>query len=391
MKSGAGNTNFKRGRSLILVSAAALAISTAQTPPAQFPELKAPRFRIVPANGLGLEKGVCRRDPSDVIRVGSLYFVWYTKVRNETGVFRYPSGYSGTVWYAASEDGVTWSEQGQAIDKGGAGEFDENGLFTPGILAAGGRYYLFYTAVAAPMSAETPTAIGIAVAESPHGPWTKFSGNPVFRHTRDPALFDSFRVDDSSLIVRDGKYWLYYKGRRAGHSPAETKWGVAIAENATGPYVRHASNPVVRSGHEVLVWPHREGVAALIGPTGPEKNTIQYAPDGLRFDVVSRLIDPPKAPGGYRPDAFTNSRYARGMAWGISMVHGGDPYLVRFECDFVVSQNQGSVDNDTGDAHPSVASPLRAGNRQPRLPVRKSTNIPSRPGPRAWVADSFRN
>lgn len=303
---------------------------------AGLPELQSPRFRFVPAQGLGSEKGVCRRDPSDVIEVGSTYFVWYTKVLDGPGVYRYPSGYSGHIWYATSEDGLRWKERGETLGKGPPGAFDEHGVFTPGILAVEGKYYLFYTAVPKPMSDSTPTAIGIAVAESPRGPWRRFPGNPVLQPAADPALFDSFRVDDSSLIIRDGKYWLYYKGRQAGHRPSETKWGLAIAARPTGPYLRYSPRSVVDSGHEVLVWPHREGVAALVGPTGPDKNTIQYAPDRAHFRVVSRFVNPPRAPGGYRLDAFTNAAFGRGMEWGLSMIGGRDPYLVRFECGFLV-------------------------------------------------------
>jgi hypothetical protein len=36
------------------------------------------RFRYKPITGIGYEKGVSRRDPSTIIRVGDLYYVWYT-------------------------------------------------------------------------------------------------------------------------------------------------------------------------------------------------------------------------------------------------------------------------------------------------------------------------
>ena len=52
---------------------------------AELPELAAPEFRFVPLKGLEPEDGVCRRDPSDVIKVGDNYYVWYTKVREAPG------------------------------------------------------------------------------------------------------------------------------------------------------------------------------------------------------------------------------------------------------------------------------------------------------------------
>ena len=35
------------------------------------------RFTFSPAEGLGLEEKVSRRDPTGVIKVGNLYYVWY--------------------------------------------------------------------------------------------------------------------------------------------------------------------------------------------------------------------------------------------------------------------------------------------------------------------------
>jgi hypothetical protein len=125
------------------------------------------------------------------------------------------------------------------------------------------------------MSTEVPTAIGVASAVSPEGPWIRNPNNPVLTPGKDAAGFDSFRVDDACLITRGGKYWLYFKGRQQGHSPRETKCGVAIASWPMGPYRKSAVNPVIGSGHEVLVWPEGTGVTALVGPMGPEKNTLQ--------------------------------------------------------------------------------------------------------------------
>ena len=301
-------------------------------------ELKSPTFRYEPAAGLGLEPGVCRRDPSDIIRAPETYYVWYTKVHE--GSQPYPSGYPGTVWYATSPDGKHWTEQGEAVGKGGQGTWDEHGVLTPNILVADGRYYLFYTAVPKPFITTGPnitrTAIGIAMSDTPDGPWAKLDSNPILKASDNPAEFDSLRVDDSCLIVRDGKYWLYYKGRQWDRTWRETKMGVALAEKPTGPYVKHPANPLVDSGHEVLVWPHGRGVAALISGTGPQARTMQYAPDGINFSAVGRFEREPYAPGAYRPDAFEDTRAGRGIRWGICMVYGPHPYLVRYNCDMSV-------------------------------------------------------
>jgi len=89
-------------------------------------------------SGIGAEHKVMRRDPSDVIKVGDLYYVWYSKGPISPG-------YDATVWYATSKDGVEWVEKGEAVAKGEAGSWEGASVFTPNILAADGKYYLFYT------------------------------------------------------------------------------------------------------------------------------------------------------------------------------------------------------------------------------------------------------
>ena len=80
-------------------------------------------FEYTPAKGLGYEEGVHRRDPSSVIEVNNLYYVWYTK---STGVYFGLShkGSSRTkvfpwdfadIWYATSSDGINWTEKGIAV------------------------------------------------------------------------------------------------------------------------------------------------------------------------------------------------------------------------------------------------------------------------------------
>ena len=333
-------------RLLTAIVGAALAIA----PLAAQPELKAPTFSFSAATGLGQETGVARRDPSDVIQVSGTYYVWYTKVESTHKPALYPEGYAGEVWYATSRDGQTWQEQGRALGAGASGTFDSHGVLTPNILVAGGKYYLFYTGVKPTPGGDGETfennatndftAIGLATSSSPSGPFVRAKTNPILTPS-DSAdqWWDSYRVDDACLIVRGGKYWLYYKGGRLpdGRSAALTQMGVAIAARPEGPYTKHSTNPVLDSGHEVLVWPHRSGVAALIAHIGPQARTMQYATDGISFQKVGDLPGTyPQAPGAFRPDAFANTRFGRGFSWGISMLHVKDPYLVRYDTNLAV-------------------------------------------------------
>jgi len=283
--------------------------------------------------GIGPERGVMRRDPSDVIRVGALYYVWYSK-----GTI--PSGYDATVWYATSPNGREWEEKGQALAKGKTGSWESASVFTPSILVADGKYWLFYTGTSRPhdMKPFSPDSmIGLAVSESPDGPWGRVATNPVLTNSEIESDFDSHLVDDACLLVRDGRYLLYYKGRKLGKGPGQTRMGLAIAEHPQGPYVKHPENPVIPGNHEVLAWPQGRGVAAMIGTTGPQeiRNSIMYAEDGVHFVKTHNVLHGPWAGGAYRPEAFTDSGLATMPEWGVGMAEERGksdlPFLRRFD------------------------------------------------------------
>ena len=266
--------------------------------------------------GIGQEEGVMRRDPSDIIKVGDLYYLWYSKGKISTG-------YDATVWYATSTDGRKWTEKGMALGKGEAGTWEGASVFTPNILVAQGRYWLFYTGTSKTYKKrfDPDSKIGLAVSDSPDGPWERVGTNPVVKNSDNQDDFDSHLVDDACLITRDGKYWIYYKGRQLGKSPSQTQMGLAIADQPQGPYVKHSANPVIPGNHEVLVWPQGTGVAAMIGKTGPKDivNSILYSKDGINFSKKYTVKKGPWAGGSYRPEAFTGSGKGDMPKWGVEI------------------------------------------------------------------------
>ncbi|PAY18862.1 xylosidase [Rhodopirellula sp. SM50] len=283
--------------------------------------------------GIGAEPGVMRRDPSDIIKVDDLYYVWYSKGKISPG-------YDATVWYATSPDGHKWTEKGMALAKGEPGSWEGASVFTPNILVAEGRYWLFYTGTSREYGKgfNPDSKIGIAVSDSPEGPWQRLATNPALKNSDNPSDFDSHLVDDACLIVREGKYWFYYKGRQLGKGPGQTQMGLAIAEHPQGPYVRHEANPVIPGNHEVLVWPQGSGVAAMIGTTGPKAitNSILYAEDGINFSKTHNVIDGPWAGGAYRPEAFTQSGAGEIPRWGVEIGRAKGrntrlPFIERFD------------------------------------------------------------
>lgn len=295
-------------------------------------------FKYEEVKGIGHEKGCTRRDPSDIIKVGGTCYVYYTKVYGRA------PGYWGTLWYAASTDeGYTWEERGEILGVGNAGAFDSQATFTPNILCAEGKYWLYYTGVKPTPGNERGefennsttdiTALGLAVSDSPDGPFIRVSNEPILKVSPEPEKFDSYRIDDASLLYRNGLYWLYYKGRSRLHGeggPAHTQMGVAYSNRPTGPFIK-LDRPILSGSHEVLIWPHRTGVAALASLS----STFEYAADGVDFTSHPLGVNAenrPNAPGACRPDLTEAEATGTGLQWGISMVHHGDEaYLIRYE------------------------------------------------------------
>jgi len=302
-------------------------------------EIDTVSFSYTKVTGIGIDSLFNRRDNSDIIKVGNKYYVYYTKMNSPI-----TAGYWGTIWYATSEDeGHNWKEQGMALGLGNEGDFDSHSVFTPNILSYNGKYYLYYTAVKPTPgnsdkkfennSTNDYTAIGLAVSNSPDGPFIRVKNNPVLTISKDSSAFDSYRIDDASLLVRDQKIWLYYKGRSIIYGKkgaAYTKMGVAFSDNPEGPFNKY-KDPILDKSHEVLIWNKNGGVASLASLS----SSIQFSKDGINFYPVQKnLKQIPKAPGLYRPDLENGNEIKKNPGWGISMVQKkGVTYLVRFEME----------------------------------------------------------
>ena len=93
-----------------------------------------------------------------------------------------------------SDDLSKWTEKGYCLKKGEANSpVGDRNFWAPEVYRIDGRFYMFYV---------TNENIGVAVSDSPLGPFTKYSNDVLFKNTKaiDPHLF----IDD------DGQMYLYY-------------------------------------------------------------------------------------------------------------------------------------------------------------------------------------
>jgi len=299
---------------------------------------------------LAYEEGVVRRDPSGLIYEDGKYFVWYTKSIGAS------DGFAGDIdknkvfpwdrcdiWFATSVDGWTWKEEGIAISRGVSGAYDDRSVFTVEVLEHDGIYYLTYQTVKSPYTIRVKNQVGIAWSDSPYGPWTK-SASPILSPSENGIWdgdednrfkvirkgdFDSHKVHDPCLLFFNDKFYLYYKGEQMGEEITfggrQIRHGVAISDKPLGPYVKSPYNPISNSGHEICVWHYNGGIASLITTDGPEKNTIQWSPEGINFEIMSVIKSAPQAIGLNR-SLDTESAPFASLEWGLTHKYMDDNY-----------------------------------------------------------------
>ncbi len=290
---------------------------------------------------------ISRRDPSKVIFHNGKYYVWYTYrntptpprgAKESSDVIPSSDWDLAEIWYATSVDGFTWEEQGVAIKRPEKPIVGWRAVTTSDILEWKGKYYLYYQGfMEASGKRGDDCPVAVSYADSPDGPWTPY--NKIVIPNGGEGAWDQFSIHDPYPLVHNGKIYLYYKSDFGKKGDWIRMQGLATADNPLGPFTKNPLNPVISSGHETSLFPFKSGIAALVYKDGNEHNTIQYAEDGVNFEIaaISELM--PYAAAPFVADAFTDTKNGRGITWGLShfINLGGKgqfhSMLARFDCD----------------------------------------------------------
>jgi hypothetical protein len=159
---------------------------------------------------------------------------------------------------------VTHSEIAHAVSDSPTGPFHHvnvalpargkdfwDGLTThnPTIVRIGDRYYLYYMGTTGDGQAmktlnwghRNNQRIGVAVAETPEGPWQRFD-NPVIDVSSDPDAPDAVMTSNPAVAVRpDGGVLMIYKAvarKRPAPAYGPVVHLAATADSPTGPFVK---------------------------------------------------------------------------------------------------------------------------------------------------------
>lgn len=122
-----------------------------------------------------------------------------------------------------SDNLTDWEKVGQIYKGGGEDQWNIDCFWAPEVYERDGKYYLFYSANAKnnPNNEEENFMIGVAVSDSPAGPFTDLYNRPVFE-SEYPVIDANVLFDDAN-----GKNYLYFS-RCCYKHPVESE----IAEQA---------------------------------------------------------------------------------------------------------------------------------------------------------------
>ena len=171
---------------------------------------------------------------------------------------RWPSKYGMGGWIHKSEIAHAVADQPEGpyrdietvLAPRGEGFWDATTCHNPHIKAVEGGYALFYMGNS---NRKTNTKrIGLATAPSLRGPWTR-RDEPILLPGSEDQWDNHCTTNPSVVLHPSGQIWLYYKSwnssdyYNSNHPTVRgnRKYGLAIAEQLEGPYVKCPHNPLI--------------------------------------------------------------------------------------------------------------------------------------------------
>ncbi|MEU6227317.1 family 43 glycosylhydrolase [Streptomyces sp. NPDC047042] len=198
-------------------------------------------------------------DPN-IVRFGDTYYVYPT-----TDGF---AGWSGTQFKAySSKDLVHWTDHGVILDLGPGVSWADSRAWAPTATAKNGKYYFYYSA---------DTNIGVAVSDSPTGPFTDPLGKPLVAR----GAYAGQMIDPAVFTDDDGQSYLYWGNGHAYVVPLNddmVSFDSSKVTEITPSGYNEGSFVIKRQGTYYLMWSendtrdenYRVDYATGPSPTGP--------------------------------------------------------------------------------------------------------------------------
>ena len=200
-----------------------------------------------------------------------------------------------------------------ALPARGAQYWDGRSIHNPRILEYQNKYYLIYMGSTHPfanptydqLTLDSPWCtvgrsnkrIGLAIADSPYGPWKRFD-EPILK--TKPNTFYSFLVSNPSPIIQeDGSVMMIFKGRTyvGDDKFSDMALGMAYAPSIEGPYtVLNNGQPIFQvdgqgEAEDPFLWKDSRGYHAIFKDhvakfTGEKGGGVMaHSPNGIQWTI----------------------------------------------------------------------------------------------------------
>ena len=214
--------------------------------------------KTLPRTAVFRQPSWCLWDPCIVTGGDGKFYLFYSRWPTKLGYDAWCT--HAEIAFATATNVIgPYEFQGVALPSRGGNFWDGHSVFNTDVVRIGGKFYLYYTGNrgttnwtaerAIPMSSEewwthrNNQRIGVAVAESPRGPWQRFD-QPLIDVGKN---FGQTIINVPNLVIKpDGGFRLYYK--TLGEGPGKFGSGVfhygADSKSPLGPFVRYPE-PIV--------------------------------------------------------------------------------------------------------------------------------------------------
>lgn len=204
-----------------------------------------------------------------------------------------------SIGVATSTDGTNFTRySGNPILTPGPGAYDAQQLFTFCVIKKGAIYYGFYNAADNVDGTET---VNMATAPSPLGPWTKYSGNPVFKGIQGGGA-RSIASDPAVFALRYGGYGMIIWNREGVLNNDQLMSAVSVD-------LTNWTNPTYLTNNGARIQGYGP---SFIDDNGPEFMAQNQAGSAVN---LYRPVPPPDLIYGWRTNLFTGSNYFSGAGY----------------------------------------------------------------------------
>lgn len=235
------------------------------------------------------------------------YYLYYSRWKEEKGHLAWVTHSEVALAVSDAPDGP-YTPVGLILAGSGEDTFDRDVIHNPTILKHQGKYYLYYMGTRGDYTkiGDKPTygegwwifrnnqRVGVAVSDSPRGPFRRFS-KPAVDVT--PGSFDSLMTANPTVTIgEDGRAYMVYKAVEDNGCPPKggaVICGVAIADDPAGPFIKQ-NMPIMQnpennwSVEDPYIWYDTDRFYALVKDfqgyfTGTKKTSVALfeSEDGL--------------------------------------------------------------------------------------------------------------